>query len=192
MKIILVRHGQSQWNLENRFTGWTDIPLSIKGIEEAREAGKILKCKGFEFDIAFTSCLNRAKKTLDYILEELMQTNIPTISSWRLNERHYGALQGLNKQETAEKYGDEQVKLWRRSNDVRPPALSTEDPRHPNNDPKYNSLKDEEKPATENLIDTIQRVMPIWETEIVPLLKKEKKIDYCSSWQFAKSFSKVS
>lgn len=176
IKLVLVRHGQSQWNLENRFTGWTDVDLSEKGIQEAKEAGKVLRKNNYHFDVAFTSCLKRAEDTLHYILAELDEKDIPIYRSWRLNERHYGALQGLNKAETAQKYGAEQVKLWRRSNDVRPPALSLNDPRHPNNDAKYNNLSLEEKPATENLIDTIARVMPIWDQEIVPLLKKGKHI----------------
>lgn len=175
IKLVMVRHGQSQWNLENRFTGWTDIELSEKGICEAKNAGLLLKENGYHFDLAFTSALKRAQNTLKFICEELNET-VPTIKSWRLNERHYGALQGLNKAETALKYGDEQVKLWRRSTDVRPPALDISDKRHPNNDPKYDDLSAEQKPATENLIDTIKRVMPIWDKEIAPRLKENKKI----------------
>ena len=131
IKLVLVRHGQSEWNLENKFTGWTDVELSEQGIREAKEAGKVLKEKGFTFDLAYTSYLKRAQNTLKFILEEMGKSDIETRMSWRLNERHYGALQGLNKAETAEKYGAEQVKLWRRSNDVRPPELAEDDPRYP-------------------------------------------------------------
>ena len=159
IKLVLLRHGQSMWNLENRFTGWTDVELSEQGIKEAKEAGKVLKEKGFNFDVAYTSVLKRANDTLKYILEELGEENIPVKKSWRLNERHYGALQGLNKDETKEKYGAEQVLLWRRSTDVRPPELSKDDKRYPGNDPKYSDLKENELPTTENLIDTIKRVM---------------------------------
>lgn len=176
LKLILVRHGQSQWNLENRFTGWTDVELSEKGINEAKEAGRILKEKGFEFDIAYTSVLKRAEDTLKYILEEMGEENLETKRSWRLNERHYGALQGLNKDETREKYGAEQVLLWRRSTDVKPPELSIDDPRYPGNDPKYAELKPEELPKTENLIDTINRVMVLWNSDIKKDLEQGKRV----------------
>ena len=176
IKLILVRHGQSMWNLENRFTGWTDVELSEQGIKEAKEAGKVLKEKGFGFDVAYTSVLKRANDTLGYILEELGEQDIPVKKSWRLNERHYGALQGLNKDETREKYGEEQVLLWRRSTDVRPPALSKDDERYPGNDSKYSELKEEELPTTENLIDTIERVMVYWNSNIVKDLKAGKKV----------------
>ena len=176
IKLVLVRHGQSMWNLENRFTGWTDVELSEQGIKEAKEAGKVLKEKGFNFDVAYTSVLKRANDTLKYILEELGEENIPVKKSWRLNERHYGALQGLNKDETKEKYGAEQVLLWRRSTDVRPPALSKDDERYPGNDSKYSELKEEELPTTENLIDTIERVMVYWNSNIVKDLKAGKKV----------------
>lgn len=176
IKLVLVRHGQSMWNLENRFTGWTDVELSEQGIKEAKEAGKVLKEKGFSFDVAYTSVLKRANDTLGYILEELGEQDIPVKKSWRLNERHYGALQGLNKDETREKYGEEQVLLWRRSTDVRPPALSKDDERYPGNDSKYSELKEEELPTTENLIDTIERVMVYWNSDIVKDLKAEKKV----------------
>ena len=176
IKLVLVRHGQSMWNLENRFTGWTDVELSEQGIKEAKEAGKVLKEKGYGFDIAYTSVLKRANDTLGYILEELGEQDIPVKKSWRLNERHYGALQGLNKDETREKYGEEQVLLWRRSTDVRPPALSKDDERYPGNDSKYSELKEEELPTTENLIDTIERVMVYWNSNIVKDLKAGKKV----------------
>ena len=164
MKLVLVRHGQSIWNLENKFTGWTDVGLSERGIEEAITAGKILKEKGFTFDIAYTSVLKRANDTLYYILKELKEDYIPIKYSWRLNERHYGALQGLNKDETKEKYGEEQVHLWRRSASVRPPELSKDDPRYPGNDPKYKDLDESDLPKTENLLDTVARVIKYWES----------------------------
>ena len=176
IKLVLVRHGQSEWNLENRFTGWTDVGLSEKGIQEAIEAGKVLKEKGFEFDVAYTSVLKRANDTLGYILHELGEENIPVKKTWRLNERHYGALQGLNKDETKEKYGEEQVLLWRRSTEVKPPELTVDDERYPGNDPKYQDLKPEELPRTENLIDTINRVMVCWNTEIKQDLLAGKRV----------------
>ena len=176
IKLVLVRHGQSMWNLENRFTGWTDVELSEQGIKEAKEAGKVLKEKGFGFDVAYTSVLKRANDTLKYILEELGEQDIPVKKSWRLNERHYGALQGLNKDETKEKYGEEQVLLWRRSTDVIPPALSKDDERYPGNDPKYSDLKENELPTTENLIDTIERVMVYWNSDIKKDLEAGKRV----------------
>lgn len=176
IKLVLVRHGQSMWNLENRFTGWTDVELSEQGIKEAKEAGKVLKEKGYGFDVAYTSVLKRANDTLGYILEELGEQDIPVKKSWRLNERHYGALQGLNKDETSEKYGEEQVLLWRRSTDVRPPALSKDDERYPGNDSKYSELKENELPTTENLIDTIERVMEYWNSDIVKDLEVGKRV----------------
>lgn len=176
IKLVLVRHGQSLWNLVNRFTGWTDVELSEQGIEEAKEAGKLLREEGYHFDIAYTSLLKRANDTLTYILEELNEKNIPIEYSYRLNERHYGALQGLNKDETRKKYGEEQVKLWRRSADVRPPALTKDDPRYPGNDPKYASLNSDELPLTENLLDTVNRVVPYYEEKIKPALLTGKKV----------------
>ena len=175
MKLVLLRHGQSVWNLENRFTGWTDVDLSEQGIKEAREAGKKLKDSNFNFDMAYTSVLKRANDTLDIVLKEL-NIVIPIIYSWKLNERHYGALQGLNKEETSKKYGDKQVKLWRRSVDVRPPALTKEDPRYSGNDPKYKDLNENEIPLTENLADTIKRTVEYYEEKIVPALKANKNI----------------
>ena len=176
IKLVLVRHGQSVWNLENKFTGWTDVPLSKKGIEEAKEAGRILKEKDFHFDIAFTSVLKRAEDTLDYILKEMGEEKIEIKRSWKLNERHYGALQGLNKDETREKYGAEQVLLWRRSTNVRPPELEVTDERYPGNDPKYKGLTENELPKTENLLDTIKRVLEYWNTDIKPELEKGKRV----------------
>jgi len=176
LKLVLVRHGQSEWNLENKFTGWTDVELSEQGVNEAIEAGKVLKEKGFHFDIGYTSVLKRAEHTLDYILKEMGETDIEIKRSWRLNERHYGALQGLNKDETREKYGAEQVLLWRRSTDVKPPELSEDDPRYPGNDPKYAELKPEELPKTENLLDTIDRVMVLWNTDIKKDLEAGKRV----------------
>lgn len=176
IKLVLVRHGQSEWNLENRFTGWTDVELSDQGVREAKEAGKVLKEKGYHFDLAYTSVLKRAEHTLDLILKEMGEENIEIKRSWRLNERHYGALQGLNKDETRKKYGDEQVLLWRRSSDVRPPELEVTDPRYPGNDPKYKDLTEDELPKTENLIDTIKRVMEYWNTDIKPDLEKGRNI----------------
>ena len=176
IKLVLVRHGQSMWNLENKFTGWTDVELSPKGIAEAKEAGKVLKEKGFSFDLAFTSVLKRAEDTLGYILKEINEENIEIKRSWKLNERHYGALQGLNKEETKEKYGEKKVLLWRRSTDVRPPELDKSDKRYPGNDPKYNGLSEEELPKTENLLDTIKRVVEYWNSDIKPELENGRKI----------------
>ena len=175
-KLVIVRHGQSLWNLENKFTGWTDVSLSEKGIKEAKDAGILLKKLDYTFDIAYTSVLKRANDTLYYILDELNERDIPIKYSYKLNERHYGALQGLNKDETKEKYGEEQVKLWRRSADVRPPALTIDDERYPGNDPKYKDLTKEELPLTENLIDTIERVTDYWQTDIAPTIKEGKNV----------------
>ena len=169
---MLVRHGQSMWNLENKFTGWTDVELSENGVVEAKEAGQVLKEKGFSFDVAYTSMLKRANHTLDYILEELGESNIPIHRSWRLNERHYGALQGLNKKETAEKYGDEQVHIWRRSYDVQPPALEDDDERYLEMKNQYQ----EYIPHTECLKDTVERVIPYWESDIKPQILDGKNV----------------
>ena len=165
-KLVLVRHGQSEWNLENKFTGWTDVDLSENGIIEAKNAGMLLKKKGYTFDLAYTSVLKRAINTLNYILEEMNLSDIEVRRSYKLNERHYGALQGLNKKETADKYGEEQVKLWRRSSNVRPPELTMDDSRFPGNDPVYSNIPKEELPLTENLEDTIVRVVDYYENEI--------------------------
>ncbi len=174
-KIVFLRHGESQWNKENRFTGWTDVPLSEKGTAEARSAGQAMKREGCSFDIAFTSVLKRAIKTLWLALEEMDEMWVPTMVSWRLNERHYGALQGLNKAETAEKYGDEQVKIWRRSYDVRPPLLEKDDPRYPARDPRYRGLLPDEIPAGECLADTVERVVPYWKGVVVPEIQAGKR-----------------
>ena len=176
IKLVLVRHGESTWNLENKFTGWTDVPLSINGINKAKEAGKILKEKGYTFDVAYTSVLKRANDTLSYILAALNEESIPVFYSWKLNERHYGALEGLNKDETKKKYGVDQVKLWRRSSSVRPPALDINDLRYPGKDIKYKDLSKDELPLTENLNDTIKRVVEYWNSDIVNSLKNNKKV----------------
>ncbi|RLL92000.1 phosphoglyceromutase [Mesotoga sp. HF07.pep.5.2.highcov] len=175
-KLVLVRHGESTWNKENRFTGWTDVDLSEKGREEAENAGKVLKADGYDFDLAYTSVLKRAIRTLWYIMDEMDLMWIPVIKDWRLNERHYGALQGLNKAETAAKHGEEQVKIWRRSYDIRPPALEESDERFPGHDPKYRSLSDEELPRTECLKDTVARFLPLWKNEISTQIKSGKKV----------------
>ncbi|MFN2341252.1 MAG: 2,3-diphosphoglycerate-dependent phosphoglycerate mutase [Halanaerobium sp.] len=176
MKIVLVRHGESEWNLANRFTGWTDVDLSEQGVREAEEAGILLKEEGFTFDLAYTSYLKRATKTLNIILDTMDLHWIPVIKSWKLNERHYGALQGLNKAETAEKEGAEQVHIWRRSFDTPPPELAKDDERYPGHEEKYSELSEAELPTAESLKMTIERVMPYWENEIVPQLKADKKI----------------
>jgi 2,3-bisphosphoglycerate-dependent phosphoglycerate mutase len=173
-KLVLLRHGESIWNLEKRFTGWTDVDLSERGVAEAREAGKMLKEEGYLFDIAFTSVLKRAIRTLWLILDEMDLMWIPVYRSWRLNERHYGDLQGLNKAEMAAKVGEEQVHIWRRSYDVQPPALQGNDQRYPGNDPKYRELDKKELPLTESLKDTVARFMPCWHEIIVPALKSKK------------------
>lgn len=175
IKLVLLRHGESVWNKENRFTGWTDVDLSKKGIKEARDAGKLLKDSGFVFDIAFTSVLKRAIRTLWIVLDEMDLMWIPVRRSWRLNERHYGALQGLNKAETAKKFGEKKVHLWRRSYDVRPPALGISDKRYPGRDPIYGDLSENEVPATECLKDTSDRFLPYWHDEMVPIIKSNKK-----------------
>ena len=174
-KLVLVRHGQSIWNLENKFTGWTDVGLSDKGVKEAIDAGKTLKKLGYTFDVAYTSLLKRAQDTLNIILKEL-DLNIEINKTYKLNERHYGALQGLNKDETRKKYGEEQVRLWRRSAEVRPPALTKDDPRYPGNDPIYKDIPESELPLTENLVDTIKRVVSYYESTIIPDLILGKKI----------------
>lgn len=174
--LVLIRHGESTWNKENRFTGWKDVPLSDRGHLEAEGAGKLLLDEGFEFDIAYTSVLKRAIRTLWHIMEEMNISWIPVIKSWKLNERHYGALQGLNKAETAAQHGEEQVHIWRRSYDVQPPALEKSDTRWPGHDRRYKGLAPDEIPATECLKDTVERVVPYWEQEIVPQIKAGKRV----------------
>ncbi len=175
-KLVLVRHGQSVWNLENRFTGWTDVGLSEQGIEEAHSAGRLLREGGYTFDIAYTSVLKRAIQTLWIILQELELEWIPVVNAWQLNERHYGALQGLNKAEMAAKFGEEQVKIWRRSYDVPPPALELDDPRHPRFDRRYASLKPEELPCTESLKNTLERVLPYWHSTLAPAIQSGQRV----------------
>jgi 2,3-bisphosphoglycerate-dependent phosphoglycerate mutase len=174
--LILLRHGESIWNKENRFTGWTDVDLSEKGIQEAKQAGKILKKEGYSFDVAFTSVLKRAIRTLWIVQDEMNLMWLPVNISWRLNERHYGALQGLNKAEIAAKYGEEQVLKWRRSYDIRPPALEKTDERSPGNDPKYKDLDNKDLPLTECLKDTVERFLPYWHEVIVPLIRSDKRV----------------
>jgi 2,3-bisphosphoglycerate-dependent phosphoglycerate mutase len=175
-KLVLLRHGESVWNRENRFTGWEDVGLSPKGLEEAVAAGRNLKEKGYSFDLAYTSVLKRAIKTLWLVLEEMDLMWIPVFRSWRLNERHYGALQGLNKAETAEKFGFEQVHIWRRSYDIQPPPLTSEDPRYPGNDPRYAHLLAEEIPASECLKDTIARFLPYWHDTVAPRVQAGARV----------------
>ncbi len=175
-KLVLMRHGESTWNLENRFTGWKDVDLTEKGVEEARRAGRLLRDVGLDFDLAYTSLLTRAIRTLWLAQEEMDRRWIPVVKHWRLNERHYGALQGLNKTETAAKFGAEQVLVWRRSYDVPPPALDRDDERNPARDPRYASLLPEELPLTECLKDTVLRVVPYWQMEIAPQVRAGKQV----------------
>ena len=176
MKLVLIRHGESAWNLENRFTGWKDVDLSPKGTEEAKAAGRALKEMGLVFDVAYTSYLKRAIKTLNYVLEEMDELYIPVNKSWRLNERHYGALQGLNKAETAKKYGDEQVHIWRRSFDINPPAIDENSEYYPKSDRRYADVPDAEIPMGESLKDTIARVLPYWHSDISKSLEAGKNV----------------
>ncbi len=175
-KVVLLRHGESIWNRENLFTGWTDVDLSEKGAEEAKEAGRVLKDQGFTFDIAFTSVLKRAIRTLWIVLDEMDLMWVPVVRDWRLNERHYGALQGLNKAQTAEKFGEQQVKIWRRSYDVRPPALEEGDPRNPSKDRRYRELRKEQIPLSECLKDTVERFLPCWNDVISPVVRSGKRV----------------
>ena len=176
LKLVLIRHGESVWNKENRFTGWTDVDLSEKGIQEARAGGQLLKKEGYAFDLAVTSVLKRAIRTLWLVLDEMDLMWIPVYRHWRLNERHYGALQGLNKAETAAKYGEEQVHIWRRSYDITPPPLSITDERYPGRDPRYKDLDKKDIPLTESLDLTVKRFLPLWNETIVPYLKSGKKV----------------
>lgn len=175
-KLVLIRHGESTWNKENRFTGWTDVDLSEKGRQEAREGGQVLKAGDYTFDVAYTSVLKRAIRTLWTVLDEMDLMWIPVHRSWRLNERHYGALQGLNKAETAEKFGEAQVKIWRRSYDVPPPVLTPDDERYPGRDPRYQSLTKEELPLTECLKDTVARFLPLWHETIAPAIQGGQRV----------------
>ncbi len=175
-KLVLVRHGQSAWNLENRFTGWTDVDLTGQGSQEAHTGGQLLREKGFTFDIAYTSVLKRAIRTLNIIQEEMDLEWIPVVRAWQLNERHYGALQGLNKAETAGKFGEEQVKIWRRSYDVPPPALELTDERHPRFDPRYADLTPAQLPATESLKITLERVLPYWHSTLAPMIQSGERV----------------
>lgn len=175
-KVVLLRHGESTWNKENRFTGWHDVDLTDRGRDEARDAGRMLKDGGYVFDVAFTSVLKRAIKTLGIALDTLDQLWIPVMKSWKLNERSYGALQGLNKAETAAKHGEAQTKIWRRSFDIPPPALTIDDPRHPSHDPRYKDLRPAELPLTESLKDTIARFMPYWHETIAPAIASGQRV----------------
>lgn len=175
-KLVLVRHGESTWNQENRFTGWTDVDLTDKGRAEAKSAGELLRQGGYEFDQIFTSVLKRAIRTMQIITDTTDQMWVPVERAWQLNERHYGALQGLNKKETAEKYGDEQVFIWRRSYDIPPDKLATKDPRHPSHDRRYSKLKKADLPATEALKNCLQRVLPFWKKKIAPRILKGEKL----------------
>ncbi|GAT32930.1 2,3-bisphosphoglycerate-dependent phosphoglycerate mutase [Terrimicrobium sacchariphilum] len=175
-KLVLIRHGESAWNKENRFTGWTDVDLTDKGREEAREAGRLMKAEGFSFDIAYVSVLRRALTTLWLALDEMDELWIPVEKSWRLNERHYGALQGLNKAETAAKFGDDQVLVWRRSYDIPPPVLEKTDERWPGHDPRYKNIPEAELPVTECLKDTVARFLPLWHETIAPVVRSGQKV----------------
>ena len=175
-KLVLIRHGESTWNLENRFTGWTDVDLTALGVAQAKQAGQLLKKEAYEFDVAYTSVLKRATRTLWHALDEMDRTWLPVVHSWRLNERHYGALQGLDKSETAKKYGDAQVLQWRRSYDTPPPALEASDPRSERADIRYARLKPEQIPLSECLKDTVARVMPFWQESMAPAIKAGKRI----------------
>ena len=175
-KLVLIRHGESTWNLDNRFTGWTDVDLTPTGIDQAKNAGHLLKAEGYEFDIAYTSVLKRATRTLWHVLDEMDCTWLPVVKSWRLNERHYGNLQGLNKGETAKKYGDQQVLVWRRSYDTPPPALEATDPRSERADPRYAQLQPEQIPLTECLKDTVARVMPFWNDTLAPAIQSGQRV----------------
>ncbi len=175
-RLVLLRHGESTWNQENRFTGWTDVDLNDKGRAEAREAGQLMTAEKFEFDVAHTSVLKRAIRTLWIALDEMDLLWIPVYKSWRLNERHYGALQGLNKAETAAKHGEDQVKIWRRSYDIPPPPLTPDDPRHPSSDRRYESLSPSELPLTESLKDTVARFLPYWHNSIAPDIQAGRKV----------------
>jgi 2,3-bisphosphoglycerate-dependent phosphoglycerate mutase len=175
-KLVLIRHGESTWNLDNRFTGWTDVDLTETGIEQAKNAGRLLKAEGYDFDVAYTSVLKRATRTLWHVLDEMDRTWLPVVNNWRLNERHYGALQGLNKAEVAKQYGDDQVLIWRRSYDTPPPALEASDPRCERADVRYAKLQPDQIPLTECLKDTVARVLPFWDEALAPAIQRGKRI----------------
>jgi len=176
LRLVLLRHGESTWNRENRFTGWTDVGLTERGVAEATQAGRLLRAEKLTFDVAYTSVLQRAIKTLWLALESLEQTWVPIVNDWRLNERHYGALQGLNKSETAAKFGEPQVMIWRRSYDIPPPPLEPDDPRHPRFDPRYAGLKASDLPRTESLKDTVARFLPYWQSTIAPMIREGHRV----------------
>ncbi len=175
-KLVLIRHGESTWNLDNRFTGWVDVDLTDTGIAQAKKSGQLLKAEGYDFDLAYTSVLKRATRTLWHCLDEMDRTWLPVVNSWRLNERHYGALEGLNKAEVAKEYGDAQVLVWRRSYDIPPPALDINDPRCERSDPRYARLQPDQVPLTECLKDTVARVLPLWNESIAPAIKAGKRV----------------
>lgn len=175
-QLVLIRHGESTWNLENRFTGWTDVELTPVGVEQARQAGRLLKAEGFEFDVAYTSVLKRAVWTLWHALDQMDRTWLPVVNDWRLNERHYGGLQGLNKAETAQEFGDQQVLIWRRSYDVPPPALAADDPRRERHDLRYARLAADQIPLTECLRDTVARVLPLWNDTLAPAIQRGERL----------------
>ncbi|MES2999378.1 MAG: 2,3-diphosphoglycerate-dependent phosphoglycerate mutase [Pseudomonadota bacterium] len=175
-KLVLIRHGESTWNLENRFTGWTDVDLTPTGIEQAKAAGQLLRTEGYDFDLCYTSVLKRATRTLWHVLDEMDRTWLPVVHSWRLNERHYGGLQGLNKAETARKYGDQQVLIWRRSYDTPPPPLDANDPRSERGDVRYAKMAPAEVPLTECLKDTVARVMPFWNESMAPAIRSGRRV----------------
>lgn len=191
IKLVLLRHGQSTWNRENRFTGWTDVPLTGQGVKEAKDAAKIMKENGYDFDVIFTSVLERATRTTDIVVKEMGLGNVKVGKSWRLNERHYGALQGLNKAEMAAKYGEGQVLKWRRSYGIMPPALGIKDKRHPIHDKLYKNLYKKYLPSAESLMDCVKRVKPYWNEEIIPQLKKGKKVLVSASGNSLRALVKI-
>ncbi|MEK6949246.1 MAG: 2,3-diphosphoglycerate-dependent phosphoglycerate mutase [Nanoarchaeota archaeon] len=191
IKLVLLRHGESTWNKENRFTGWTDVDLTEKGVKEAEESGQILKKEGYQFDVVFTNVLKRATRTTDIMLKKMNLSGLPVHKSWRLNERHYGALQGLNKAEMAAKFGEEQVLKWRRSYDIRPPALTKDDERYPGNDSRYKELDEKNLPLTESLKDTVARVLPYWKNDIITELRAGKKVLVSASGNSLRALVKI-
>ena len=190
IKLVILRHGETAWNRENRFTGWVDVDLSEKGVEEAKKAGQLLKKEGYSFDAAYTNVLKRCTRTLSIVLDKMGLSEIPVYKSWRLNERHYGALQGLNKAEMAAKFGEKQVLIWRRSYGIRPPALKKTDAMYPGNDPKYKDLDKKDIPLAECLKDVVRRAIPYWKKEIVPALKAGKKVIIVASGNSSRAIVK--